>query len=158
MIYRALIKISHGPSVFQACKQCSALGHLCKSSKTFQTYWIEPRKDQNISNGLSLEERLHKVENILEGSLDLIPSLKIMGGLVCLRCKGKTLLGVVNKLMKVKKIVDNAQQYFAFPAHNSNFHWRRRWWDQTQIIFLNLFYFITCGNLSEKYFAFLKLT
>ena len=52
-----------------------------------------------------------KVENILKGSLDLIsspsPSVKIqiMGGKVCLRCKGKTLLGVVNKLFKTKSLL-----------------------------------------------------
>ena len=46
-----------------------------------------------------------KVEKILKGSLDLIPSpspsvkIQIMGGKVCLRCKGKTLLGIVNKLL-----------------------------------------------------------
>ena len=46
-----------------------------------------------------------KVEKILEGNLDLIPShspsmkIQIMGGKVCLRCKGKTLLGTVNKLL-----------------------------------------------------------
>jgi hypothetical protein len=28
--------------------------------------------------------------------------IQIMGGKVCLRCKGKTLLGVVNKLRKQK--------------------------------------------------------
>ena len=44
-----------------------------------------------------------KVEKILEGSLDLILSpsplvkIQIMGGKVCLRCKGKTMLGIVNK-------------------------------------------------------------
>ena len=49
--------------------------------------------------------------------------IQIMGGKVCLMCKGKTLLGVVKKLLKTKKIVDNAQQCFAFtpqanfPAH-----------------------------------------
>ena len=49
-----------------------------------------------------------KVENLFEGSLDLIlsppPSVKmqIMGGKVCLRCKGKTMLGIVNKLLKTK--------------------------------------------------------
>ena len=45
-----------------------------------------------------------KVEKILKGSLDSIlsPSVKIqiIGGKVCLRCKGKILLGVVNKLLK----------------------------------------------------------
>ena len=47
-----------------------------------------------------------KVENFLKGSLDSIPSpspsvkIQIMGGKVCLRCKGKTLLGVVITLLK----------------------------------------------------------
>ena len=50
-----------------------------------------------------------------------------MGGKVCLRFKGKTLLGVVNKLLETKNFVDNTQQYFDFapqanfPAHNLNF-------------------------------------
>ena len=50
-----------------------------------------------------------KVEKILKGSLDLIPSpsvkIQIMGGKVCLRCKGKTLLGVVNKILKKKNLM-----------------------------------------------------
>ena len=52
-----------------------------------------------------------KVENILKGSLDLIslssPSVKIqiIGGKVCLRCKGKTLLDIVNKLLKTKSLM-----------------------------------------------------
>ena len=58
-----------------------------------------------------------KVEKILKGSLDPIPSpsvkIQIMCGKVCLRCKGKTLLGVVNKLLKTKKNVDITQQCFA---------------------------------------------
>ena len=47
---------------------------------------------------------MHKVEKVLKGSLDLIPSptpsvkIQIMGGKVCLRCKGKTLLGDGNKV------------------------------------------------------------
>ena len=55
--------------------------------------------------------RTVKVENILKGSLDLIPSpsssvkIQIMAGKVCLRCKGKTLLGVVNKLLKTKSLL-----------------------------------------------------
>ena len=48
-----------------------------------------------------------KVEKILIGSLDSItsPSVKIqiIGGKVCLRCKGKILLGIVNKILKTKK-------------------------------------------------------
>ena len=52
--------------------------------------------------------QVRKVENILKGSLDSIPSpspsvkIPIMGGIVCLRCKGKTLLGIVNKLLNTK--------------------------------------------------------
>jgi len=54
---------------------------------------------------------LVKVEKILKGSLDSIPSplssvkIQIMGGKVCLRCKGKTLQGIVNKLLKAKSLL-----------------------------------------------------
>jgi hypothetical protein len=50
-----------------------------------------------------------KVENILKGSLDSIPSpsysvkIQIQGGKVCLRCK--TLLGIVNELLKAKSLL-----------------------------------------------------
>ena len=48
-----------------------------------------------------------KIEKILKGSLDSIPSpsmkIQIMGGKFCTRCKGKTLLGIVNKVFKPKK-------------------------------------------------------
>ena len=68
-----------------------------------------------------------------KGSLDLIPSpstsvkILIMGGKVSLSCKVKTLLGIVNKLLK-KMFFDITQQCFAllpqadFPANNLNFH------------------------------------
>jgi hypothetical protein len=50
-----------------------------------------------------------KVEKVLKGSLDLIPSplvkSQIMGWKVCLRCKGETLLGVFNKLLKTKSLL-----------------------------------------------------
>jgi hypothetical protein len=47
-----------------------------------------------------------KVEKILKVTLDSIPSpspsvkIQILVGKVCLRCKGKPLLGVVHKLLK----------------------------------------------------------
>ena len=76
-----------------------------------------------------------KVEKILKGNLDSIssPSVKIqiMGGNVCLRYKGKTLLGGVNKLEN-KKFVDTTQQCFAllpqvnFPVNNLTFQRRGR--------------------------------
>ena len=61
-----------------------------------------------------------KLEKILKGSLGSIPSplpsvqIQIMGEKVCLRCNGKTLLGVVNKLLKTKTFfIDITQQCFA---------------------------------------------
>ena len=72
-----------------------------------------------------------KVEKILKGSLNSIPSplvkIQIIGGKIRLSSKGKTLLDVVNKVEN-KKFVDNSQQCFAFifqaniPAHNLNLH------------------------------------
>ena len=52
-----------------------------------------------------------KVEKILKGSLDSIPSpspsanIQIMGRKIFLRCKGKTLLVIVNKLLKTKSLL-----------------------------------------------------
>ena len=52
-----------------------------------------------------------KAEKILKGMLNSIPSpspsvkIQIMGGKVCLRCKGKALLGDVNKLFKTKSLL-----------------------------------------------------
>ena len=49
-----------------------------------------------------------EVEKILKGSQDSIPSpspsatIQIICRKVCLRCKSKTLLGIVNKLLKTK--------------------------------------------------------
>ena len=51
-----------------------------------------------------------KVEKILKGSLDSIPSpstsekIQTMGRKVCLRCKSKTLLGIVNKFLNSKSL------------------------------------------------------
>ena len=64
---------------------------------------------------------LFKVENILKGSLDLIPSpspsvkIQIMGGKVCLRCKSKTLLGDVNKLFVFKSLLTTPRN--VLPLH-----------------------------------------
>ena len=77
----------------------------------------------------------HKVVKIYEDSLDSIsdsldsisspsPSVKIQisGGKVCLR---------QNITFENINFVDKAN----FPAHNLNFHWRSRWWDQTKATF-----------------------
>ena len=56
----------------------------------------------------------------------------------------------------LKKFVDNAQQSCTpqanFPAHNLNFHWKWRWWDRIQAMFLNLFYFNSHDTLGNKNF------
>ena len=75
-------------------------------------------------------DSIRKVEKILKGSLDLIPSpsvkIQIMGGKVGLRCKDKTLLGVVNKLFKTKCLLTSPNNvlpyYLNFPTNNLNFH------------------------------------
>ena len=54
---------------------------------------------------------MFKVEKILEDRLDLIPSpshsvkIQIIGGKVYLRCKGKRLLGDVNKLFVFENLL-----------------------------------------------------
>ena len=63
-----------------------------------------------------------KVKKILKGSLDSILSLsvkiQIIGKKIFLRCKGNTLLGAINKLLKRKRFVDITQQCFALPQVN----------------------------------------
>ena len=62
-----------------------------------------------------------KVKNILKGSLDLIQSpsplekIQILGGKFCLRCKNKTLVGVVNKLLKTKSLLTSPSN--VLPLH-----------------------------------------
>ena len=79
--------------------------------------------------------------------MDLIPSpsvnIQIMGRNLCLSCKGKTFLVVVNKLLNTKILLTISSKVLLLHlfTHNLNFHWRWRWWDQIHAIFLNLFYF-----------------
>ena len=100
------------------------------------------------------------VEKMLEGSLDSIPShsvkIQIMGGKVCLSCKGKTLLDIVNKLFVFKSLLTTPSNVLPLhlPTHNLNFHWM--WWDQIQTIFLNLFYFTENLNLLIYFFFYRK--
>ena len=78
-----------------------------------------------------------KVRKILKGSLDLIPSpsssvkIQIMDKKVCLMCKGKTLLDIVNKLWKQKICWHHPAMFCLctqvnFPAYNLNFYLRWR--------------------------------
>ena len=75
----------------------------------------------NPLNNYIIVSNSSEVEKILKGSLDFIssPSSSVktqisMGRKVCLRCKGKTLLGVVNneQTFENKKFVDITQQCF----------------------------------------------
>ena len=62
-----------------------------------------------------------KVENISKGSLDSISSpshsvkIQTMGGKVFLRSKGKTLLGIVNELLKTKSLLTSPSN--VLPLH-----------------------------------------
>ena len=84
-----------------------------------------------ISDFISDSDPNVKVKKILEDSLDSIssplPSVKMqnIGGKVCLRCKGKTLLDLVNKLLKTKCLLTTPSNVLPlcltnFPAHNLN--------------------------------------
>ena len=67
---------------------------------------------------MDFETYFFKVEKILKGSLDSIPppstsvKIQIMVGKVCLRCKGKTLLGVANKILKKKSLLTSPSNAF----------------------------------------------
>ena len=72
-----------------------------------------------------------KVENILKDSLDSIPSpspsmkIKIMGGKVCLRCKGKVCCQ--QTFLKAKSLLTSPSNVFPqvnFPTNDLNFHQR----------------------------------
>ena len=69
-----------------------------------------------------------------------------MDNKVCLRCKGKTLLGVVNKLFKSYYVPQ-----LNFPTNNLNFHWRWRWWERLSNSNMNFKYW----SKSRKWCAFI---
>ena len=111
-----------------------------------------------------------KVEKILKGSLESIllspltsVKIQIMGRKVCSGCKGKKLLGVVNKHLKTKSLLNVRQEpkpkilslnrmFCLFTSSKLS----RQWFgfplkDQIQAVFLkNLFYFTISVFLSEK--------
>ena len=95
----------------------------------------------------------YKVEKILKGSLDSMPSpsrsvkIQIMGRKVCLSCKVKRLLGIVNKLLNTKSLLTSPSNVLPYYLKKTFlpiiwiFTEGERWWDQIQANFLNLFYF-----------------
>ena len=74
----------------------------------------------NVEITATFKNIASKVDKILKGSLDLIPSpspsvkIQIMGGKVCLSCKGKTLLGIVNKLLKTKSLFTSSSNVLPY--------------------------------------------
>ena len=70
---------------------------------------ITRRKVKIMSQILQTCVSTSKVENILKSIVDSIPSpsvkILILGSKVSLRCKSKTLLGVVNKHLKTKSLM-----------------------------------------------------
>ena len=76
-----------------------------------RTWWRTCLRTCTNAGRWFINFEIDKVEKILKGSLDLIPSpspsvnIQIMCGKVCLRCKGKTLLGVVNNFLKTKSLL-----------------------------------------------------
>ena len=66
------------------------------------------------------------------------------------------MLCIVNKLLETKWLLTspgNVLPQVNFPANNLNFHWRWRWWDQIQAIFLNLFYFLKISKVRRFSYA-----
>ena len=63
---------------------------------------------------------------------------------VCLRCKGK-------KVCWHHPAIFCLITWSKLSANNLNFHWRWRWWDPIQAIFLNLFYFM---KVTKNQFSF----
>ena len=67
-----------------------------------------------------IEIILFKVEKILNGSLDSIPSpsssvqIQIMGRNVCLKRKSKTLQIIVNKLLKTKSLLTSPKNVLPY--------------------------------------------
>ena len=87
-------------------KGTAILNHFVALKKVW--YW----KGNICKHRVKPSKSLHyKVEKILKGSLDWIPSssplvkIQIMDRKVCLRWKGKTLLGIVNILLKTNSML-----------------------------------------------------
>ena len=86
-----------------------------------------------------------KVEKILKGSLDLISSpssivkIQIMGRKVCFRCNGKTLLGIVNKILKTKSLLTSTSNVLTYFLPMILIFTESEGVNQIQAIFLNLF-------------------
>ena len=89
------------------------MGNICKICEKY--FWLFAT--HSFTNFQTCFPLIFKVENILKGILDSIPSpspsvkIQIMSGKVYLRCKGKTLLGIVNKLLKTKSLLTSPAMF-----------------------------------------------
>ena len=76
---------------------------------------VIPLTDRATTVTSTRTTRKFKVEKIFKGSLASIPSpsvkIQIIGGKVCLRCKGKTLPGLINKLLKTKSLLTSPSMF-----------------------------------------------
>ena len=76
--------------------------------------------------------------------------IQSMGRKICLRCKGKTLLDIVDTLFIFKSLLTTPSN--VLPLHLKQIFlpiiWSCRWWDWIQSIFLNLIYFSVVIHLS----------
>ena len=94
--------------------------------KGCQIYMVR-ETSRSMTKLVSDKVHLFEVEKILKYSLGSIPSpspsvkTQIMGGKVCLRCKGKTLLGVVNQLLKAKSLLTLPSNAMFCPITSSKF-------------------------------------
>ena len=86
----------------------------------------EKKEKVSIPSNVS-QNRISKVEKILKGSLDSIPSpsfsvqIQIMDWKVCLRCKDKTLLGIVKKLFVFKSLLTSPSNVLPYYLPQFNF-------------------------------------
>ena len=99
-----------------------------------------------------MNSKTHKVEKILKGSLDSIPSpspsvkSQIMGGKFAWGVKAKHCCTLSTNFWKQKFCWHQPAMFCLYTSsklstHNLNFHWRWRWWDWIWVTFSNLFYF-----------------
>ena len=97
---------------------CAATADRSSNSNSF------PSVRKKILNGVRVAEREKKKEINFEFNEISSPSpsvkIQIMGRKICLKCKGKTLLSIVNKLLKTKSLLTRAM--FCLITSSKLFH------------------------------------
>ena len=105
-----------------------------------------------------------KVEKILKRSLDSVPSpspsVKIQIMKICLRCRGKTLLGKLLKQWFCWHHPATTSPSTVLPFYLEKMIWiftDGEGWEQIQALFLNLFYFKRRKSSNRTLFRILRL-